>query len=374
MSWSWNPVDWVKTGYDVTGLDSAVKFGDNIGSGKFSEAGKQLGRGGQSLWKYTPADNAWNNARHTSDFLRGKKSFKDFVSDFAKEQGYSAWDTVQFLPGVKPATIATRLASMPLKQLLKRVGTSAYQNAIFSGVDEPKASAATTQPSGGYGTSAAELRRKEQDDLLAWKQSRAYGTSAAELRRKEEDDKRKAAEGAYDSGIAAAERNNIPPIVTNQQQTLGAAPGGLVGLSPEDTYQFAMQERALQKQYDDLLNELALQEQQGTLDTATSRYGIQREAAGAGQDVATQLAAAGLDFSPASAIGAEQLVQGARAQQEAAAAKNLADLIAEIQKQKTQAKGGLDISKLLLKGDIGRQRIANTIGNINSYYDMFGGA
>ena len=346
---SWNPLDWAKTGYDVTGLDSAVKFGENLGSGKFSEAGKQLGRGGQSLWKYTPADNSWNIARNNVDFLRGKKSFKDFVSDYGKQQAYSAWDTLQFLPGVKPATIATRLASMPLKQLLKRVGTSAYQNAIFSGIDEPKASAATTQPSGGYGSSAAEGRRKE------------------------EDDKRKAAEGAYDSGIAAAERNNIPPIVLGQQQTLGAAPGGLVGLSPDQTYQFAMQERVLQKQYDDLLNQLALDEKRATADTATARYGIQREAAGAGEDLAGQLASAGLDFSPASAIGAEQLVQGGRAQQEAAATKNLADLIADFQKKKTQGKSNMDIGKLLNQIDIGRQRVSNTIGNVGNYYSRIGG-
>ena len=129
----------------------------------------------------------------------------------------------------------------------------------------------------------------------------------------------------------------------------------------------------LQKQYDELLNQLALSEKQATADTATARYGIQREAAGFGEDLDTQLAAAGLDFSPASAIGAEQLVQGGRAQQEAAATKNLADLIANFQKQKTQAKGNMDINKLLNQIDRGRQQISNTIGNVGGYYNRIGG-
>lgn len=345
-----NPFSWI---YDKSGADSALGFVGNVGSGQFSKAAKQLGRGGSSLWKATPGNEIFNTFSDVGRGITGEKSWGDVLKTAKGQSGSFAWDTIGLLPGGKGVGFGFKaLLGQPSKRLFRNTlrniaGTALIGNALNLG-DAVNASAATTrQPS------AADKRKFEE---------------------------------YYNSRIAANQAANIPPIVTNQPQTpgataaagtagaAGAAAGGLVGLSPEDTYQFAMQERALQKQYDDLLNELALQEQQGTLNTATSRYGIQREAAGAGQDVATQLAAAGLDFSPASAIGAEQLVQGARAQQEAAAAKNLADLIAEIQKQKTQAKGGLDISKLLLKGDIGRQRIANTIGNINSYYDMFGGA
>ena len=423
MSW-WDPRDWEGPGkqvfkvakniYKSTPFDNIYEGAKDASRGDWGGAFRQLAIGGldTAMWML-PGGAALRGAGGIAKlgrgaaartFLKGATSpslayksagaglAKRGVAGVASVAGPSPfYELGRLLPGVEKNIYnpLEKFISDKTSPIVRPVVEKAFNLPVIGGLLTSSVSEGTpsrynytstatgsTPSSGGYGSSAAELRRKEQDDLLAWKQSQAYGSSAAELRRKEEDDKRKAAEGAYDSGIAAAERNNIPPIVLGQQQTagaaggLGAAPGGLAGLSPDQTYQFAMEERLLQKQYDELLNQLNLDEKQATADTATARYGIQREAATGGQDLATQLAAAGLDFSPASAIGAEQLVQGGRAQQEAAATKNLANLIADFQKQKTQAKGNMDISKLLSQINRGRQQISNTIGNVGNQYVM----
>lgn len=351
----WNPLNWAKKAYDVTGLDSAAGFVGNVATGDFGKAGGQLSRGGKSVWQALPYDNLWRSNKNARDLLAGRKTFSEFLPTYLGESAGALFDVASLLPGVKPATITARLAATPAKQIFKSMGKnilgSAYLQGVLEPFDKPKASAAPTQStsSGGYGSSAAEFRRKEQEDMRRWEQQQK--------------------EKAGQTGV-------IPPMgepTTGASGVAGAAPGGLVGLTPDQTYQIAMQDRLLQKQYDELLNQLALQEKQATLDTATSRYGIQREAATSGQDLATQLAAAGMDFSPASAIGAEQLVQGNRVQQEAAASKNLADILSQIKQAKVKAKGDMDLGKLLNQIDRGRQQVSNTIANVGGYYNRIGG-
>jgi len=199
------------------------------------------------------------------------------------------------------------------------------------------APASSSTPSGGYGSSAAEWRRKEE----------------------------------YDSGIAKAQAEaaqDIPPIDVSP-----VAPGGLMPLSPEQMQTMLENERLLQKEYDNLLNQLALSEKQSTLDAASARYGIQREAAGSSQDLARQLAIAGLDESPSSAISAEQMVQGRRTSQEASVAKNLADLIAQIQQQRVQAGSDRELGLLQLKQQADQNRILNTRDYLIDQYQNYGG-
>jgi hypothetical protein len=144
-------------------------------------------------------------------------------------------------------------------------------------------------------------------------------------------------------------------------------------LSPEQLQMQLENERLLQKEYDNLLNQLALSEKQSTLDAASARYGIQREAAGSSQDLARQLAIAGLDESPSSAISAEQMVQGRRTSQEASVAKNLADLIAQIQQQRVQAGSDRELGLLQLKQQADQNRILNTRDYLIDQYQNYGG-
>jgi len=346
----WDPREVVKTAWDVTGADSAFKFGQNIGEGKFGDAARQVGRGVKTGWELTPGDEIWNISRDAGQAVSGQKSWSDVLGTIKRDLPGGFLDVLNVTPFGRGAMAAFRLS--PLRSQAARIGKDIILGGMFAG--------ANTKLEGPQKALATATPQKQP--------------SAADFRMREE---------YYKSREKAQEAAGITPIVPNQPTTApnvvsgtapGAAPGGLVGLTPDQTYDISMQERELQRQYDELLNQLALAEKQAKANTASTRYGIQREAAGTGQDLATQLAAAGLDFSPASAIGAEQLVQGSRAQQESAAVKSLADFIAQLQQQRTQAAGDLRRNKLFLRGDIGRQQIANTIGNIDSYYGMLGGA
>lgn len=358
----WNPLNWAKSAWDVTGADSLFKFGQNVGEGKWGDAGKQIGRGVKTAWNETPANEIWNISRDTGQALSGQKKWSDVLGTVKRDLPSGFLDIMNITPGIPLGKTFRLAARSPLtRRALGRIGKDLVLGGIISGgfnaispTGSVNAATTATSPSGGYGSSAAERRRKEEDDM-------EY----------------------YRSRIDAQNANTIEPFpevippmgapTTGTSGVAGAAPGGLVGLTPDQTYQIAMQDRLLQKQYDELLNQLALQEKQATLDTATSRYGIQREAATSGQDLATQLAAAGMDFSPASAIGAEQLVQGNRIQQEAAASKNLANILSEIKQAKVKAKGDMDLGKLLNQIDRGRQQVSNTIANVGGYYNRIGG-
>lgn len=151
------------------------------------------------------------------------------------------------------------------------------------------------------------------------------------------------------------------------------APGGLMPLSPEEIQYYADQERMLQREYDNLMNQLLLSEKQANLDAASARYGIQREATGSELDLGAQMAAAGIDDSPAAAIAAEQLVQGKRSSQEAGVAKNLADLIAQIQQNRVQAGSDKALGLLQLKAQQDQNRIRNTRDYLFGQYENYGG-
>lgn len=150
-------------------------------------------------------------------------------------------------------------------------------------------------------------------------------------------------------------------------------PGGLMPLSPEEIQYYADQERMLQREYDNLMNQLLLSEKQANLDAASARYGIQREATGSELDLGAQMAAAGIDDSPAAAIAAEQLVQGKRSSQEAGVAKNLADLIAQIQQNRVQAGSDKALGLLQLKAQQDQNRIRNTRDYLFGQYENYGG-
>ena len=162
---------------------------------------------------------------------------------------------------------------------------------------------------------------------------------------------------------------------TGAAGTTGQAsiPGGLVGLTPDQVEALAMQERELQRQYDELLNQFALNETQGRQQEAALRGAARREAAGSGQDLATQLAIAGLDESPAPAIAAEQIIGGRQRAQEAAAVRSLADLLAQLESGRTTAASELTKGKTTVAQRRKQAQIANTLAEQVRMYEMFGG-
>jgi hypothetical protein len=144
--------------------------------------------------------------------------------------------------------------------------------------------------------------------------------------------------------------------------------------TPEDQGYYGDQLTAIDKLYKQTLADIAQDEEQGQLNYARIGQAAQRKAAGAAQDVANQMASSTVGGSPAAAFGAEQMVQAPLVQQRQANRLNLNQLLAQLQKQKTQAGTAMDMSKVGLNRWMAEQRAANTRSQIQSgYQNSFGG-
>lgn len=163
----------------------------------------------------------------------------------------------------------------------------------------------------------------------------------------------------------------------------GAGPGkgsaaaagnlGLLGLDPDQLAQTGESLTSLEKMYQDALNQYTLAEQQGQQGYTQNVQGARRQATGTEQDLASQLAASGLDISPASAFGAGQIANAPRQAQETAARKSLDQLLAEITTGRTQAKTKRDTDKLMINRLINDYRIKNTLAAQQAGYNAMGG-
>jgi len=126
--------------------------------------------------------------------------------------------------------------------------------------------------------------------------------------------------------------------------------------------------------YSQTLADIAKEQEQGQLGYARIGQAAQRRAAGSAQDVANQMAASTVGGSPAAAFGAEQMVQAPLVQQRQTNRLNLDQLLAQLQKQKTQAGTTMDTSKLNLRRWEAMQRAANTSGQVQAgYQNSLGG-
>ena len=150
-----------------------------------------------------------------------------------------------------------------------------------------------------------------------------------------------------------------------------AALPALLPLTPDQQSQYGEEMSAINNLYKQTLAQLAQEGEQGQLDYARVGQSAQRQAAGSAQDIASQMASSGLADSPASAFGAEQMVQAPLVQQRQANRLNLNQLLAQIQKQKTQAGTAMDMSKVGLNRLIAAQRAANTASQVNAGYQNF---
>jgi hypothetical protein len=153
----------------------------------------------------------------------------------------------------------------------------------------------------------------------------------------------------------------------------GAGKVGLLPLTPEQIASTGQDLTAIEKAYQDALNQYLLQEKQGNIDYTQTVQGARRQAAGSAQDVASQLSAAGLDISPAAAFGAGQIVEAPRQAQETAARTGLDQLLASIKAGKTQAATQRDTNKLMINRLIDQYRIANTLASQEAAYRAMGG-
>lgn len=153
----------------------------------------------------------------------------------------------------------------------------------------------------------------------------------------------------------------------------GAGKVGLLGLDPDQLASTGESLTALEKMYQDALNQYTLAEQQGQQGYTQNVQGARRQATGTEQDLASQLAASGLDISPASAFGAGQIANAPRQAQETAARKSLDQLLAEITTGRTQARTKRDTDKLMINRLINDYRIKNTLAAQQAGYGAMGG-
>lgn len=170
-------------------------------------------------------------------------------------------------------------------------------------------------------------------------------------------------------------------LETNERAPGGSSTGsagsagkvGLLGLDPDQLASTGESLTALEKMYQDALNQYTLAEQQGQQGYTQSVQGARRQATGTEQDLASQLAASGLDISPASAFGAGQIANAPRQAQETAARKSLDQLLAEITTGRTQARTKRDTDKLMINRLINDYRIKNTLAAQQAGYGAMGG-
>jgi hypothetical protein len=160
---------------------------------------------------------------------------------------------------------------------------------------------------------------------------------------------------------------------SNSGAAAGAGKLGLLGLDPDQLAQTGEGLTSLEKMYQDALNQYTLAEQQGQQGYTQSVQGARRQATGVEQDLASQLAAAGLDISPSSAFAAGQVANAPRQAQETAARKTLDQLLAQITTGRTQARTKRDTDKLMINRLINDYRIKNTLAAQQAGYGAMGG-
>jgi hypothetical protein len=160
-----------------------------------------------------------------------------------------------------------------------------------------------------------------------------------------------------------------PPVPVAPGAPIARVPmPALSPLSPEELGQYGQDLTAIDKLYKQTLADIAQEEEQGQLGYARVGQAAQRRAAGSAQDLANQMAGSSIGGSPAAAFGAEQMVQAPLIQQRQANRLNLDQLLAQLQKQKTQAGTAMDMSKLGLNRWMTQQQAANTRSQIESGY------
>jgi hypothetical protein len=306
----------------------------------------------EAVYDVLPIDNA---IRSAEEFKKG-----NWVGGVGN-LGIAGLETAAlFFPGVGSAAVkGTSTAAKLGRGALNTVGPNKWvigMNAAenyWPGGDKP--AAATPAPANPtvQAASAADFRK--------WEESQKPQKTEDELAAEEA-----ARQAALREAEAKANRERIA-------RELGIAGGTLAPLTPEQIEAIASQERAAQRQYDNLLNQYLLQERQGRQGQEAAVGQARREAAGQQQDISTQLAALGMDVSPGSALSGETAVFQEQQAREAASIRNLADILAQAASGRTVARSDLESAL----GAVNKERVtmqtANTQANLDRYLSMIAG-
>jgi hypothetical protein len=186
------------------------------------------------------------------------------------------------------------------------------------------------------------------------------------------------AKSYVDTGIAwTTEGRAELDAYRNKQTATPATPAtpalGLLPLSPDQIDLLGQERLAAEKAYDDLLNEQKMQKSQAQQAYTQQVQGLQRTAAGSAVDLAGQLGQYGIQDSPVSAFGVEQMTQAPLVAGSQAARGTLDQYMADMVAKQKQAKAQKDAAMLDIKKRENQGRIDNTWNQQASAYGNIGG-
>jgi hypothetical protein len=135
----------------------------------------------------------------------------------------------------------------------------------------------------------------------------------------------------------------------------------------------AQERLAAERAYEELMAEQVAEQDRAQRGYTQQVQQLQRQAAGSAEDLAGQLASAGLDFSPAAAFGAEQMTQEPLVSGSIAARGSLDQYLGGMASQKTRAKSMLDQTLMDINKKKKQMQVGNTLASQLEAYRGFGG-
>jgi len=339
--------------YDSLPVDNVIRMGEEIGKGNWGSALGNLGIAGlETAAMFIPGSSALASSGAKATSKLGAKAIARGILR-PGTAGLGKW--------------AGRTATV-VGPSLANIGVNAAGNYLWN--KPSKASAASVA-----GASAADMRRFEEANKPA-----EPAPSAAAFRKAEEESMRQFREIQRKKRLTSG--SGTRPGAAGGATVAGKAPqtpsGGLDSilgaLTPEQLEQVAGKRRELQSQYDLLNAAFTKQTAEGKAAQEQADMLARNIGAGETQNLATNLAAIGMDLSPGAAIVGQEGISNTQAQQQAQARRTLADLLAEIEsgraKQQSEYLTGLtELEKIKQL-----MRIQNTMEQQRAAYDQLGSA
>jgi hypothetical protein len=357
--------------YDTLPVDNLVRMGEEIGKGNWAGAAGNLGIAGlETAALFLPGSSAALQASEEGTKIASKAGAKAIL------KGVMRPGTVEGL-GKTGRIVSNIVGPSGVKYGLGLAGAT---NLIGRIAGPAKAVAATTP---AKPASAADFRRFEESSMAKTRPS----SSAANFRKADiasmdkfnamQKKKKNVATGAgLGVGRLPSAAAPVIPAAGPVAPVTPATPditSNLASLNPEQEAQVAEQQRKLQSQYDLLTAEFDKQKREGQQKRAYDIGLAQNVAAGEGQNLRTQLANIGMEYSPVSAIVGQEGISNTRAQQQATAEQSLASIIGQIEADKRKQQSEYDLGQADLTKLMSLLRIQNTLGEQQNLYGQMEG-
>lgn len=359
----------LETVYDALPVDNLVRAGEEAAKGNWWGALGNTGIGAlETAAMFIPGSAAAAKTASTGAKVASKQGLAAIGKNIIKPGSVA---------GVgKVGKVVANVAGPTVGNLAIKAGAAAVPKVAAAVVGKPKVAVAAPAKKP---MTAADFRRIEEADK-AKAAGKKMQTSAAQKRLIEQQEMKKweAAQRAKNAAAGAGSGTGTPKAPAAPAAPAPAAPAApanldsiLGALSPEQLAQVADKRRELQKQYDLLTAAFTKRESEGKQAKEAADKLASNVAAGEAQNLATNLAALGMDLSPVSAIVGQEGISNVQAQQQAQASRTLADLLSEIESGRARQKSEFDVGTTELDKFMQLLRIQNTLQEqANAYNQM----